>query len=834
MPSRKGAPGLAATTWLAAALTFAPGVAFAQDDAAPAPEDTAQPKAGEIIVTARKRQESILRVPVVESVLSGEVLQQQQINSIQAVTSRVPGLILGNSVLAVGSQISLRGVGTSALDAGIDQSVSLNIDGQQFSQGLSFRSGLFDLAQAEVLKGPQALFFGKNSPGGVIALTTADPGRRFELIARTSYEFEAREMRGELIASGPVTDTLGLRLAGTWSDSDGWFRNKAVAYPGTGAVDPRQPRTGGNENYIIRGTAVWEPASSFKARLKLNFTKDHSDNPATTQSVSCPDGIAPVVSPTTIGYPFLVSCKQGRDVYFVSMDPAAFTGLRRDGTPGLRNNGEPFTNIVQNFGVLDMTWRPATDLSLTSTTTYYHNTTDAAINGTGTGAAGPALFADNHFKRRDVTEELRLESDWRDSPVNFLLGGYYQNGKVTNDIFVGGNTSQLLYVGAYGIFIPIPAVLSAGTHDMRIESTSLFGQVRWNPVKTLELALGARWTSEQRRDDAVSRNALGEYVEIDLPTPKISSKNVSPELTVTWTPGDDFTVFGALKQGYKSGSYSITTPAVAGIDNSFGDERVRGGELGVKARTADRSLTANAAFYYYRYKGLQVGTNVPAQNGIPVVRTMNAGSSKVYGVDFDAAWHPPQVEDLSLTAAVNWNKARFLSLEGVPCYGGQTYAAGCNQLLDPSTGLYTAQSASGEPLERAPEWQLSAGADYELPVSRTTRFALGSSVQYSASYHATIGPREDYIQGSYAKLNAYLTLKGADDRWEVSLIANNLTNVIRAGYCTNGNFQNGQILGGQVTGSPTNAAGPAGIDEVSCVLDPGRQVFLKLTLRPFG
>ena len=207
-------------------------------------QDLTDPTAEEIIVTARKRQESILKVPVVETVIDSDTLQQSQITDIQAVTTKVPGLFVGTSVLAIGSQISLRGVGTSALDAGIDQSVSLNIDGQQFSQGLTFKSGLFDLAQAEVLKGPQALFFGKNSPGGVIALTTADPKDYFEIIARGSYELVAREKRTELILSGPLSDTLGARLAGTWSDRDGYFKNTAVAIPGLGGTTlGRQPGT---------------------------------------------------------------------------------------------------------------------------------------------------------------------------------------------------------------------------------------------------------------------------------------------------------------------------------------------------------------------------------------------------------------------------------------------------------------------------------------------------------------------------------------------------------------------------------------------------------------
>ena len=81
---------------------------------------------------------------------------------------------------------------------------------------------------------------------------------------------------------------------------------------------------------------------------------------------------------------------------------------------------------------------------------------------------------------------------------------------------------------------------------------------------------------------------------------------------MTYTPTDDLTIFGALKQGYKSGSYQITTPNPANEDRSFGDEKVQGGEVGVKARLADRCTDVNAAFYYYRYKGLQIGVSQPA------------------------------------------------------------------------------------------------------------------------------------------------------------------------------------------------------------------------------
>lgn len=782
----------------------------------------------EITVTARKRAESVLKVPVVVEVVDAEELQKAQITDIRGLTTRVPGLIIGDNVLSIGAQISLRGIGTSSIDAGIDQSVSLNIDGLQFSQGLAYKSGLFDLASAQVLKGPQSLFFGKSNTGGVIALTTADPGTELEVIARASYEIQASEKRGELIVSGPVSDTLGLRLATSLSDIDGYFKNIAQAIPGTGARNPDDRNWFGNRNYIVRGTAVWQPSDSFKARLKLNVTRDASKTPTALQLTSCPNGLGP----GAFGIQFLGSeCKADRTFSVVVMDPAAFPGLREDGSSGVRRDGDQFTTIRQRFGTLELAYDFTPDIGLTSTTGYYRNETDAANNGVQAGAAGATLFADNQFVRRDVTQELRLEQAGAGA-FNWLLGGYYQNARTTNDIFVGGNTA-----------LGLPGVLAAGSHRLNIEAYSLFGQVRVKPASTFEIAAGVRWTDEKRSDFAVSRDAVtGAYNSVNLLTPRLRARNWSPELTLTWIPNDDFTIFGALKQGYKSGSYSITTPAAAGVDNSFGDERVRGGELGFKSRLANRQFNVNGAFYYYRYSGLQVGVNAPAPaTGVPILRTLNAGSARTYCIDLDATWQPDSVPGLAISASVNWNDAKYLSLRNVPCYGGQTIALGCNESFDPTavspllpgvTGLFKGQDASGQVLERAPKWQATGGIDYELPVASGS-IVFGSSFQVSSRYRTIIGRRDDYFERGFAKFNAYVTMKGEDDRWDVSLIGNNLTDVLRAGYCANAGFQDGIAFAdfARATGAATNPTG--NVDEVACVVQPGRQLFLKLTWRPF-
>jgi iron complex outermembrane receptor protein len=763
----------------------------------------------EIIVTARKREESILKVPVVETAITAQTLEQNQILDLTDLSAKVPGLSLGDAVLSIGPQISIRGVGTSTLDAGVDQSVSLNIDGLSLTQGLAYAAGLFDLAQVEVMKGPQALFFGKNSPGGVVSLRSADPGSQTEVIARFGYESEAIQRHAELILSTPVTDTLGVRLAGSFNDAGGFFYNRATAAPDTGAEDPAPNRISAKQSDIVRGTLLWKPADTFDARLKLNWAKDQTQGDAGLgQLTSCPNGkvapdLIPFINPND-------DCSLDRNIYVVSMDPAAF--------PGIRNGGHPFLDLVQKFGSLEMNYRPQTDVTLTSVTGYYHADAQGLINGTLSGFAAPAIAADNDFNRRDFTQEIRADTEFS-GPLNFTGGGFYQDGRIFQRVAVLGNTVYQL-----------PATLVAGSHQIDIKSYSLFGQARWQPVSHIEIAGGVRWTDEKRGDTPYNL-ITGVPVYTAPVKPEIKSNNFSPEFSVTYTPTDEMTIFGSLKRGYKSGSYTITTPATPGEDGSFGDEQIDGGEIGLKSRFLDRRLAFNIASYYYIYKGLQVGTNEPAQDGIPIIKTLNAGEAKIYGIDMDLAYRPALLEGLNLTSAVNWNHARFTDLKNVPCWGGQTIAQGCNSTLDPTTGLYVNQgNLDGLPLTRAPDWQAQAGATYQVPVGNALRMTVGFDAQYTSHYLTALNDRADSVQSGYTLLNSNISLSSSTDLWQVAFIANNMTNKITTGACTVLAYSVGQVLPGPIAGGPTSPL----TAENTCVARPGRELWLRVTLRPLA
>lgn len=788
-----------------------PGAAIAQDS-----ESDAR-ATGDIIVTARKRVESELKVPVIANILSSERLEQTQSVELKDIAKLAPGVQLGDSILAIGTQVSIRGVGTTTLDPGVDQSVALNIDGLFLGQGLAYTSGTFDLGQVEVLKGPQSLFFGKGSPGGVISLRTADPDAEAEIIGRAAYEFEAHTRRGELIVSGPLTDTLGLRVAGMYEKSDGYFFNRGFAQPGTGARTPSSNRLSPSKSYVLRGTALWNPDPAISVRLKANLVYDKILRPGTVQLVNCPDGKAGFPGVNVPGAGQLLQplqfvnpddqCRQDRNAYQVDYDPASY--------PGVPNNGVPFNRTKQRYGTLEVTAHPTDQLTLSSVTGYYWVRAKGNYNISQSGYAGPIFTFQDDYRRHDLTQELRLDSDFNGA-INFTLGSFYQSAKVHA-------RSTLIANRAYGI-LGLPD--ADGQHNMKIDSLSFFGQLRFKPIEQIELAAGGRYTDESRRDDPVLFLPTG-ILPVQLPTPRIQSSSFSPEITLSYLPNDDLTLFAAYKRGFKSGSYNIST-VVPGIENSFDDEKAKGGEIGLKSRLLDRSLNLNLSAYRYKYSGLQIGVVEATAPGQQVTRTLNAGKSRIYGAELDLRYAPPALEGLTINAAVAWTKGKFTDLEGIPCYGGQLASEGC-VAFGANGGV--AQSLDGLQLVRAPGWQGNFGFSYEMPVSDAWSIVLTNDNQFSSRYLAAISDRDDVIQKSYLKFDLGLTLKSADRRWEFAVIGKNLNDVIRSGNCVVSNLGWG-LLGGQSFGGTTR--GPSGLDEGGCILDRGRSIWLRLTLRPIG
>jgi iron complex outermembrane recepter protein len=769
----------------------------------------------EIVVTARRRNESFLDVPVMATVLSGDALEQTKTDNLYDLASRVPSLLLGDSVNSTGTQLSLRGVGTMALDATIDQSVLLDVDGVPMSQALAYSVALFDAADVEVFNGPQPLYFGKNSTAGVISMRSADPTDKLERIATVGYDYEAGDKQVDLIFSGPVSDTLKLRLASRYDYQDGFFRNVAVVPPSDvdlGGVTPTYQNLAPSQELILRGTALFQPNDLLTARLKVNYDDYNAQEGSPLEITLCPSGTGGV-PPLNIAFIAGAACQISRNFAVPWFNPAAFPGT-------IINGGVPYTGRTQQLDSLELNFHVATDLTLTSITGFYHNDFKN-LQAANVSTISELLSAYVTYSNRQFTQEIRIASAYTDRPVNFMAGAFLNNGRQTNDVLVGGD-----------VLFGLPGVIQDPRFIVDNHSYSLFGEATWDIVPKLELSVGARWTDETRTMTEYNYGpAQGPIGVVSRPDPLITSAHTSPEVTLTYKPTDTLTTYGTYKTGYKSGSYNTISFVPSNEYASFHDEKAEGGEVGIKTQTHDHRLTAQIAVYDYKYLGLQVGAlNFSQLTGgvfAPFLQTLNAAAATVKGVDFNVSYAPAVIDGLTLTGAGNFNHARYTSFPNAPCGNGQTIAEGCNQLFDPTTGLYSAQNLAGRPLVRAPDFSSNVGFNYGMPVHEEMKLTFGANANYVSQYTTVVPDLPGFVQPSYVKVDANIALHGKDDRWQLAFIGIDLNNRLTTGWCANAGLRNG-IFGGQIAGGPTS--GPAGSDNSTCYVQRGRQLWGRLTV----
>ena len=176
----------------------------------------------EVIVTARQQSEGLQDVPVTIAAMTEEDLDRYNITNLVDAAKMVPNMVISHGGSGNGSSLRLRGIGSSSISAAFDHSVAINLDGVVVNRGRFIHNSYLDMGQLEGLKGPQSLYFGKSATAGVVSIMTNDPGDEFEMQFAAGVETEHEGTTYELIVSGPLSDTLGARLAigGTENDEN--------------------------------------------------------------------------------------------------------------------------------------------------------------------------------------------------------------------------------------------------------------------------------------------------------------------------------------------------------------------------------------------------------------------------------------------------------------------------------------------------------------------------------------------------------------------------------------------------------------------------------------
>ncbi len=777
---------------LLAALLGAARV-HAQAAAGEEPEPTvAAPTPGgveEIVVNARLREETLLEAPVTITAFTAEDLARTHVRTLSEASRLVPNLqiVQGNS--GSGANLYLRGVGSSSISAAFDQSVAIAVDGVVANVGRLIHHTQLDLDQIEVLKGPQSLYFGKSAAAGVVSLRTRDPGDELELELAGAYELAYEQVYTELIASGPLTDGLGARLAVGWSRADRLRESLAPS---------AREHWRGEESTSARLTLVWEPLERARARLKLSYANYQNDGSNMNIEVRCADGAQ---QPTDAAFGgvlpnFGENCRFNGNLAISDVDPRLATGLPHGG-----GDGVPFFDQDTWLSSFDVTWRVAGALTLTSITGYLgidHVDLDVYCYCNPSPDTSPAgVYSGLHRNvHRGVTQELRLASEF-DGPLDFQAGLFFQD----------------LRQELYALQSAVNAALLAGPdpltgngfdyerdHFLDTTAHSAFLAGHWRIVDAVELSAGARYTREEK-DGRIAIPYMHAMLESlgFLPTGtrigglRFEDDNWSPEVVLRWTPSEQLSVYGAYKQGFKSGgidnsalpnnTLDTSNPAFPGI-LIYGSEKARGGELGIRSRLAGGALRLDGTFYSYRYLGLQVQQFDP---GLIQFATFNASELTTRGIELDAAWSTP---------------LPGLSFRGALALTDADYTKRFSQIAG--------EDLNGQPRERSADFAGIVGASYDVAVAPGWCLGLSSDVRFSSGYllEARLEPFE---QKAFTVVDAALRLYSEDSRWELSVIARNLGDDI---YAYSDGARPGAVLGDRITTTSL-----------------GREVILQLRLR---
>lgn len=532
---------------------------------------------GEIIVTARKRSESLRDVPISISAITGDALTRRHIISVQDIQNSVPNLQYSPRG-DFENQIYIRGVGGDPRNIGIESGVSLYIDGVYTGRTAGYNQDLANVSQIEVLRGPQGTLFGKNTTGGVINIITEKPSDTLRGMFDGSYgNYNAVNIKGSV--SGPLTANLfaGVTLAAT--QRDGYIHNLF-----DGRKLQNVNRRGG------RLQLVWN--APFAA--KFYWTAD--------RTVSDGDLIFTQLAPPYTGNAAPYGAVSTR--FNVSFNTPSFSELK---TTGVAQTVE--------FGL------PG-DHTLTSVTAY--RTIYANIMGDSDDLpiesvhAGP--FTD---QSRLFTQELRISSPDR-GLLRYVVGAYYshQHAFALRQTYIGGSLAN-----GYNINTAV-----------NTSSVGLFANVDLHFTSRLTVTGGVRYTSEKKNGYFHQISVGKNYTVDDLHR---NDHDVSWTGSVNYRLTNQLSLYGTASRGFKSGGFNVDAVSAAGIPPaslSFKPENLTNFEVGAKGRLLDGALTFTADAFYDNFANKQVAQFLGT--GYPTTSISNAGKARIKGFEIEASAHP--------------------------------------------------------------------------------------------------------------------------------------------------------------------------------------------------
>lgn len=541
------------------------GTAAAQTTASAEPSQQAS-MLEEIVVTARKREESVQEVPISVAVVSGLQLQQRDLVTLESLTSLASGVTVQRTANNIAS-FYVRGLGTGPGNDSFENSVALFIDGTYAGRPPEGNQPIFDLERVEIIKGTQAALLAKNTSLGAFSTTTRKPGREFDYNLSASYEFE---LGSNLIDAGfdiPISDTLTVRLSGQTSVQDGWIRNDA-----TGNDVPHSKSNAG------RFIAVWTPTDSIDATFLYQQYK--------TEGL----GLNEQYVVDLAGNARLRAGVAGFPGFETNFDRHLAASSDTFGDSDETNDGKRAI-LTLNYALGDFT--------LTSVSAYSEYTQDRAHFDND---ELPGRWSDTNVNtgNKQFTQELRLSSP-SGQRLNYVAGLFYLNEdwRYVRTVDVTRNSLTPAQQPITGKFF----------EDFRLNTSTFsgFGQGNYDLTDALTFSIGARVTNEQRTGDFFRQTLVPGVLTSVLyqaiaPTSRdIKDTNIDGSIGAQYKLNAGSLFYASYSHGTKSGGFisSPTTPATAYYSPEEADNYEIGGKF-----TFGRSIL-NAALFQTNVKNFQ-------------------------------------------------------------------------------------------------------------------------------------------------------------------------------------------------------------------------------------
>ncbi|MCY4514527.1 MAG: TonB-dependent receptor [Candidatus Tectomicrobia bacterium] len=721
----------------------------------------------EIVVTARKREESFVDVPASLTVVTAQQLEAYDTEQLKELAHTVPNMYVQQTV--VGKQISIRGLGNASINSHFDQAVGLAVDGLSLQRQATWELGYFDVERVEILRGPQGSYFGRNTTAGLINVTTKGASEEFAGSVSAAYEDETEEQVYKASLSGPIADRLGGRIVVQNRDSAGWMQSTPSPY-----WHRQVPKF---DETLGRLTLEWAPTDNVEISSKTAFTDFRMDG-TNTQHIECNPG-------------FLFWQGAALALGFINNPDDCTPDDRRSGsagiTGGINGDGTDRRDFEGWMQTITVEWDLANEFTLVSVTGYQEYDSFANFPASWTEARGSTAQTSNEWD--DFSQEVRImspEFDWG----SFVAGAFYNTSDYEDILGVDFNF-PVIALGA------LPFASSAlKTMNREQQSFAVFGEVMWNFSEDWTLTLGGRYTRDEKdihifqtlgplgvADDPTAIEVASPYIGLTALTGwrpfdlrgDDEFSDFTPSATLEWSFSDNGNVYVSYKEGFKSGGFDqgISRHGPGGpndppIGFSFDSEKTQAIEVGLKLEFPEQGMLLSAAVFTQEFTDLQLQAFAPRESALvtPNLITRNAADSTSEGIEIDLLWQAS--ENLRVNAGFAYLDAAYDSFSNAPCFPGQTEAQGCDVAND-------VQDLSGETLVMAPEVSATVGFMYYASLGNSgLELEFGGDLGYRSE--ANLAP--DYPPGSESDaltmINATIALKGQDDRWVLRVVGRNL------------------------------------------------------------